>query len=136
MFEITEKIAQKLKEESLNCTTAEADATSAAISSVRGKNFPVIDFYFLSRNETHLIFHAKICRVPEEKFDDMLVLLNQINRKHRHVMFYLDKDRYLMVQWDMLDVSEPAEEIAWEILVRCNHALDEVYPQIMKTLYA
>ncbi len=76
--------------------------------------------------------------VPEDRRPELLVTLNSLNCKYRFVKFCLAADGGINVEID-IGVSATLDvlgEMCREAFIRMINILDEVYPVIMKTLWA
>lgn len=77
-----------------------------------------------------------IAKVPTDKLMNLYVALNELNAEYRWVKFYIDKDNEVTVSGDAITDEESAADELEEILLRYINIIDEVYPRIMKALWA
>lgn len=77
-----------------------------------------------------------IAKVPSAKMMDMYVLLNEINNEYRWVKFYIDSDDEVTVSGDAIINAETAGEECLEIAHRYIGIIDDVYPRLMKVIWA
>lgn len=77
-----------------------------------------------------------VAKVPENKLMDMYVCLNDLNNQYRWVKFYVDSDNEVTVSGDAIVDEASAGEECLEIVIRYIGIIDDVYPNIMKTLWA
>jgi hypothetical protein len=66
----------------------------------------------------------------------MLVAVNSCNNKFRYVKLTIDKDRDVNLEYDMPLQNNDVGEIAVEMLIRIMKMMEEIYPVLMKALYA
>ncbi len=74
--------------------------------------------------------------VPESKLAAMLVEVNRANKQYRWIDFYLDDDRTVMGEIDAVIEPRTAGEEVLELLHRTLSICDDVYPSLMKLIYA
>ncbi len=74
--------------------------------------------------------------VPESKLAAMLVEVNRANKQYRWIDFYLDDDRTVMGEIDAVIEPRTAGEEVLELLYRTLSICDDVYPTLMKLIYA
>ncbi len=76
-----------------------------------------------------------IVNVPAAKRSGMLMTLNEINNKYRFFKFALDSDGDVNMEYDFF-VRSNASACAVEAVIRINDILKDVYPMLMKALWA
>jgi len=95
-----------------------------------------VTFFFDKDANSINIKCFSIAKIPAEKLMDIYVVLNELNAQYRWVKFYIDSDNEITVSGDAItDVATAGAECE-EILVRYINIIDEVYPRIMKALWA
>lgn len=77
-----------------------------------------------------------VAKVPEDKLLDIYVCLNELNNQYRWVKFYVDSDNEVTVSGDAILDEDSAGPECFEIVIRYIGIIDEVYPNIMKILWA
>lgn len=77
-----------------------------------------------------------IAKVPEDKLMDIYVCLNELNAEYRWVKFYVDSDNEITVSGDAIIDDDSAGPEAFEIIIRYIGIIDEVYPRMMKIIWA
>ena len=77
-----------------------------------------------------------IAKVPSAKLMDTYVILNELNYEYRWVKFYIDSDNEVTVAGDAIVSPETVGAECYEIIQRYVNIIDEVYPRIMKVIYA
>ena len=93
-------------------------------------------FFFDDDGESINLKIWDICKVSEEKMMEMYVVLNEINYEYRWVKLYIDKDNEVTASGDAIIDENTAGEECCEILGRYLSILDDVYPRLMKVLWA
>ena len=77
-----------------------------------------------------------IAKVPEAKLMDTYVLLNELNCEYRWVKFFIDDDNEVTVSGDAIIDETNAGEECYEIIQHYVGIIDDVYPRIMKVIWA
>ena len=106
--------------------------------SYRGDNAESVSviLFFDEDGESINVKSFSIAKVPSAKMMDMYVLMNEINNEYRWVKFYLDSDDEVTVSGDAIISAETAGDECLEIIHRYVGIIDEVYPRIMKVIWA
>ena len=139
MFKATKLIAEAFDAKGLKYNTKENGELSLINVSMNNKSGSDEQYYFVSDDEKNdiLIRSGTIARIPAEKTDAALELVNSFNTRFRFVRFYLDKDNDVIAQVDVPVETQDADvgKIAIEMLVRLSKMYDDVYPQLMKCIW-
>ena len=77
-----------------------------------------------------------IARVPKNKTAAVLEVLNALMIEYRWLRFYLDSDNEVTAAIDAVITEETAAPVAGELLARGLNIVDDIYPRIMKVLWA
>ena len=93
-------------------------------------------FFFDSDGGSVNVKVFSICKAEEEKIMNMYVVLNEINNEYRWIKVYLDDDNEVTASGDAIVNDDTAGEECFEILLRYLSILDDVYPRLMKALWA
>lgn len=103
-----------------------------------GKNASDIQLlYFFDDNANSVNVKVfDIAKIAADKLMNVYVLLNELNCEYRWVKFYVDSDNQVTVSGDAITDEANAGEELFEILVRYIQIIDEVYPRIMKAIWA
>ena len=100
-----------------------------------GNNLNFIFFFDSSGNSVNVkVF--EICKTDVEKIMNMYVTLNDINCEYRWIKMYIDTDNDVTASGDAIVNPDTAGEECFEMLIRYLSILDEVYPRLMKALWA
>ena len=96
--------------------------------------------------EVQLFFHEdeddvalrsfSIVRVPQEKAAGMLTLLNSLMEEYRWLRLYLDEDNEVTAAIDAVISADTAGPVSFELLMRMVGIVDDIYPRLMKELWA
>ena len=116
----------------------EEDRKEAIRVGFSGKNANDIRVLFIfDDNGTSVnVKSFEIAKSSSDKLMDIYVLLNELNYEYRWVKFYVDSDNEVTVSGDAITDEANAGEELFEILVRYIQIIDEVYPRIMKVIWA
>ena len=79
---------------------------------------------------------STIASIPKEKIDDMLRLINDLHCRLRWVRFYIDQDKDLVADADLIIDGVYAGAMCTEIVQRTASIIDDAYPEIMKVLWS
>lgn len=77
-----------------------------------------------------------IAKVPTAKLMETYVVLNELNTEYRWVKFYVDSDNEVTAAGDAIIDEATAGEECYEIVQRYVNIIDDVYPRIMKVIWA
>lgn len=79
---------------------------------------------------------TEICKIPDDKFADALLICNELNVKYRFAKFFIDNDNELVIQADgFLDPNSAGEE-TWALAKATLDKVDEAYGKLMKAIWA
>ena len=95
-----------------------------------------IQLFFSQDCEDVAIRSFSICKVPANKKADMLNILNAIMDEYRWLRFYLDEDNEVTAAIDAVITVATAGPVAKELMLRTLNIVDDVYPRLMKALWA
>ena len=110
--------------------------------SIRGEKADSIEtiFFFDKDDETGSgsvnVKSFTIAKVPAEKLMDMYVTLNDLNSHYRWIKFYIDKDNEVTASGDAIIDAQTAGEECFEIMCRYMGIIDDIYPTLMKVIWA
>ncbi len=85
-------------------------------------------------NSVHMLT-APIASVPEERIPRMLETINDLHKRFRWVRFYIDDDNDLVADSDIIIDDVTAGDMCVELVMRTASIVDDVYADIMKTLW-
>ena len=77
-----------------------------------------------------------IAKVPTEKLADIYVILNDLNYAYRWVKLYVDEEKEVTVSGDAIISQKTAGEECLEMILNFINIIDELYPKIMKAIWA
>lgn len=138
IHQATKEIAAAFDEKDIRYSIEEYGENSCVKARWSGDKIPSQEIYFISdddRNDVKVRVFA-ICSVPENKIAAMLRTINEIHTEYRFMKLTLDNDGDVNAEYDFPMYNTAVGESAAEIFVRFVDILDEVYPKLMKTLYA
>lgn len=138
MFKATREIYEMLQqEEELRVFAEDHEETSEVWMQFSVKNGGKYCLRFISADDDNdvMVGIFGLMRIAEEKMPAMLELINHLNGSYRFVKFDIDEDNDLNLTYDFpLDCISPAA-CAKEMVIRFVQTLNEVYPQLMNTLW-
>ena len=140
MLQAAQSFIDKLNERELNFTHYDAEEGRAECLRISfggdHGNTITLNFFFDEDGTSVGIRGFSIAKAPEEKLVDMYKLLNDLNCEYRWVKFYLDSDDEVTVAGDaVIDPPTAGEELV-ELMYRYVNVVDEIYPRLMKVLWA
>ena len=97
----------------------------------------IVIVFYPEENESCSIKGYDVVKVPKEKAGDILIVLNHLNNEYRWVKFSLDENDLTVTAAD--DCVIKPETCGEEVLRCCLqmvHVVDEVYPELMKTIWS
>ena len=140
MSYVAERVKSHLEEKDVRYDYYErTESRNEAIKvSYRGDNAESVSviIFFDEDGESINAKSFSIAKVPSAKLMDIYVLLNEINHEYRWVKFYVDSDDEVTVSGDAIINETTAGEECLEIIHRYVGIIDEVYPRIMKVIWA
>lgn len=105
----------------------------------RGENMGSIrcSFWFSADGEDVAIRVFDIVKVPENKTESIISVVNSLNYRFRFAKFCFDaKDNTVQAEMDGVFRSHDVGEIVLEMMLRMIDICDKAYPDLMKALWA
>ena len=140
MLSTTKQFVKFLEKKDIRFTHYEATEKRREIIKVgfKGENKDGIEvlFFFDPSEKAVGVKSFSIAKVPEAKLASMYALLNNLNGEYRWVKFYIDDENEVTASSDAAITKATADEVCYDRLLRFLDIVDEVYPQIMKTLWS
>ncbi|HAM68124.1 MAG TPA: hypothetical protein DCP68_00695 [Ruminococcus sp.] len=136
VYPATDEIYKTMQEHNLKCGIEARDNSSALHIGITAESTG-FEAMYISRSEKNdvalRIFN--LVRFPEEKFGEMLKVVNECNNKFRFLKFSIDTDSYSIdAAFDFALESENLGECAYEMLMRSAGIIDQCYPEFMAVL--
>lgn len=122
----------------INCTIIEPNNLSAVVVGFTGRNVKNILVHFISVNE-HNDVSVRIpvlTNVPLDKRSAALNYLNEANIRFRYIKLSLMPGGEVTLTCDVPDSVTNVGEVCFELFIRITRIVEEVYPQLMKTIWA
>lgn len=94
------------------------------------------NFVFSGEDGKYAQMMTVIERVPEDKFTDLVLVCNSMNRKFRFVKFVVDDDNDCMAISDAILDTGTADEECFELLIRTLQIIKDAKPDLMKAIYS
>ncbi len=115
----------------------EGETLRLVVGNIDNKGSVEVLAHFDDNEKTVALSSYNLCSVPENKKKAVFKLCSELNKRFRWVKFYLDKDDNTITAEDDAIVSpESAGEEVLELTLRMAHIIGDVYPEIMKTIWA
>ena len=137
MFKATMAIKEVLSASDVKVYVQENEVYSEA-----EVNFPLmysapIQMRFISTDDDNdVAVRIDLMRVPGEKTDTVLQLINDFNNKYRYAKFILNDDNDVYAMYDMPVNSNRVGECAKEMVMRFVKIIREVHPQLLHEMLA
>lgn len=75
--------------------------------------------------------------VPKDKIAELIFAINKANCEYRWITFTIDsEDGSVVARADAVINEETCADVVFELVVRMNNVVDEVYPELMKAMWA
>ena len=138
MFQATQVICDEFDKAGVKYTVRELENRSLVSVSFSVKGGPHLDVLFISRDDDNdvAVRVFNIVNVPEDKRDSVLRIINQASIDYRYACFFLQKDGNVGAQYDLPVKGAAVGPVCVEILVRLMKIVENVYPNLMKCLWA
>ena len=139
MFKMTKAIYAALKQnEDLKVFTEEDENSSHVWLQFGIKNGGTYKILFISSdNDNDVSVRVfSLLSVEEEQQAKVLLAINMLNSKYRFVKFVLDDDGDVNLEYDYLVHDPDPAASAEEILYRIVNLVDDVYPVLMRAIFA
>lgn len=89
-----------------------------------------------SDNNKHISYIiANFCKVPEDKKDVLIKLMNDLNQKYRYAKFYIDEDNDINIRIDAMLPLDACGEFSVDYVGLIVDILDESYKEIMRGIW-
>lgn len=137
MFAATQAIADALRERNVTFKVEDMEKISAIRLTFAGDNVSSCTIHFISKDDGNdfALRIFKVAHAPEEKRDEVLKTVNECNATYRHLKFIMDKDGDVNVEFDSPVMVNNPGEVAFEMLSRAMHTVDEAYPKFMRVIW-
>ncbi len=95
-------------------------------------------FFHFDEEDAHVHLEGTdFVKVPEEKFDAMYKVLNELNDKYIHVKFVLDtEDGQINARDDDVIQLDSCGPECFELMIRMVQIVEDAYPVLMKAMWA
>jgi len=133
----TKAIETAFKAHEVKFNIHEIEDLSAVETGFSFETFSYKIIFMSQSDDTDVHVASELLRVPEEKRQAILPVLNKINSRVRYLSFNMDEDGDVHAQFDF-PVSTPMDalgEMAFEIFIRSANIFKEIYPQLMKVVW-
>lgn len=95
-------------------------------------------FFHFDEDDAHVhIEGINFINVPENKYDQMYKVLNECNDRYKHFKFVLDtKNGQITVSDDDIIQLDTCGPECFELMLRMVQVVQDVYPTLMKAMWA
>ena len=137
VYDSIKEIAETFLEHNLNFQF-QIEGERMSISLSYGQETYTAELHFLVNGDDNRVRvrSNSIARVPPAREAAILSLFAELNDKIGLVSFYLDSSLDVIISYDTPDVHEGIGPLCYEIFCWYFSVLEEVYPRIMKTIWA
>lgn len=87
-----------------------------------------------SKNDVSMRVFA-LANYPQDRRKNGYRILNDIQSRYRYIRLTLDKDGDVNLEYDIPECSRDIGVIAFEMLLRIMKIVDEIYPEIMRSVW-
>lgn len=98
-----------------------------------------IEIYFqFDESDSHVHLEGvNFIKVPENKYDAMYKVLNDVNDQYKHVKFVLDTENgQLNARDDAVIQLDTCGEECFELMIRMVQVVEDAYPTFMKAMWS
>lgn len=138
IYQASEAIRDVFQSKNISCKIVEPGNMSVVIAGFTGKNVKNILVHFISVNERNdvNVRIPSLTNVPLDKHTAVLTCLNDINSRFRFVKLALMTNGDVCLTCDVPINVTNVGEVCAELFIRISSIVDEMYPQLMKTIWA
>lgn len=139
MFKMTEAIYRTLKQdEGLKVFTEEREKNSEVWLQFGIKNGGSYRIRFINTDDDNdvAVRVFNLLSVDETRRAAVMPVINEINRKYRYVKFVMDDEGDVHIEYDYLVRCPDPAASARELIIRITRIVDEVYPMLMRAMWA
>ena len=139
MLQTTKNFCRYMDAKDVRYDAKERDGKSDWVNvKYKGDNASKIDMqFFFGTDEGVVALRVfSIVQVPGSKTASMLELLNELMQEYRWLRFYLDSDNEVTAAMDAVITPETSAPVTFEMLSRTVSIVDDIYPRLMKLLWA
>ncbi len=122
----------KLESKNLKYTVLEDDYSVIRLGfSLDNTDTDVYFFFGKKCEDMHILCRLNL-KIPESKFEKMYKVCNNLNMRFRWLKFFVNEEkRVIQVEDDAVIQVESAADEAFELMVRTNSIIDDVFPEIL-----
>ena len=138
VYQATKLIADTFKEAGLKYGIQEVGPLSFVELGFTGDNC-TFKLRFISADDDNdvKVMTEDFAKYPENKFGNGYKLMNELSRTYKYYKFTMDDKGGVCAQFDF-PVALPSDaigKVALELALRCAKIVDDVYPQVMKSIW-
>lgn len=137
VFQITRRIMDHLKAEGMKCRALDLGDSSAVELGIRLRSGAGFMFQFISSGEGNDIALRvfDLVSVPESGFQQVLLVVNELNRDYRYAKFVLiHQQNTVQMEMDVPKNTQDPGGVSLELLHRGAQILEDAYPRLLKAV--
>lgn len=139
MYKMTQRIYEKLKHDTdWKVFTDENEKSSHVWMEFGIGNQASYRIRFVSKDDDNdvAVYVFSLVNIGNVKPEKILPLINDLNKRYRFFKFYLDGDGDVNIEYDyLLKCPDPAAS-AQELTLRIGMMIEDVYPELMRSLWS
>jgi len=140
MFKMTQEIYRKLTEDGKLKAFTEGNEQASEVWLQFGiKNGGSYRIKFISRdndNDVAVRIFGLVSLDGDEQKAKILPVLNSLNNRYRYAKLVMDDDGDVNMEYDyLMDCPDPTAS-AMEVVIRFTKLVDDIYPELMRALWA
>lgn len=122
----------------LHYSVRNRDDRCELIAGVNGKaNTYDVKFISMSPEKSNVAIRVfALANIPEGREAAIRRVLNEFQQEYRFLQFVLDSDNDVNVEYDLPSCSQNVGEICREMLIRIMNIIDDIYPRLMRGIWA
>lgn len=138
MYQSTKLIERAFIEHNIPCRAIEQANLSAVLVVFNGKTAKNVMVHFISHADSNdvAVRIPVLATAPEEKFLDVLELINTLNLRFRYIKLALSPKYDIILSCDIPQRTSNLGDVCLELFARIMQIVDELYPELMKLIWS
>lgn len=138
IYQSTKLIERAFIEHNVPCRAIDQGNLSAVLVGYNGKVAKNVMVHFISHADTNdvAVRIPVLATAPEEKFLDILELINTLNLRFRYIKLALSPKYDVILSCDVPLRTSNVGDVCLELFARLMQIVDELYPEIMKLIWS
>lgn len=137
MYKATREFSQYLTEKEIKYRVEENEERSLVEVQYEGENLPAVTVNFYSTDDDNdvVVVTDPILTVPEQKVQEILYLINKLNKSVRFIKIVMDGKRQIVLSADVPQKTANVAEVCMEMLARAVRIADEAYLTLCRAIF-